>query len=133
MQVLTIFGLVVFGQETKFVPPPLVGTAVRKAPRFNGDDIYYPLETIQKYANAGMDVSDLRIAHLMESSGELSRGLETATEWSEMTEQGLIALPWAVEATFPHEDLIDKHMVAMEADLGCFDAIKVDTAELGTT
>ena len=38
-----------------------------------------------------------------------------------------------MEATFPHESLIDQHMIDMEKDLGCFDAIKVQTADLSSS
>ena len=84
----------VFGQQTKSVPPILSGTAVADPPRFNRDDTFYPIETLQRYADAGMDVSQLRVANVMEGDeGRMPvRGLQVVNEWSELTADGLIGL-----------------------------------------
>ena len=46
-----------------------------------------------------------------------------SNEWEQETPEGQLALPYAVEATFPHEAEIDVIMEQMEKDMGCFDVI----------
>ena len=68
-------------------PAPNTGTPVADGPRFNRDDTFYKVATLQQYADSGMDVSELRVANLMEGADGPGgfgpvRGLQNdASEW----------------------------------------------------
>ena len=97
-------------EDTKVVPPPVIGTPVSTSPRFNRDDIFYPIETLIEYADAGMDVSDFKVANTMEGSntpfGMPVRGIQVSTDWDVETSDGLIGMEYSMVYYLFYEKVI---------------------------
>ena len=94
------------------------------------DAIVYSGRQIQILKAAGVNTTGFRQS--MDVSTRQPRGLfELITEWRAETEDGLIALPWAVqtsgELSVPEsswETEIERGMNGLERDLGCFQFVK---------
>jgi len=63
-----------------------------------------------------------------------TRGITTATQWNELTNEGKIAVPYSFHAaTVQYEAEIDAAMANLSKDIGCVEMVKVPHNELLTT
>jgi len=124
---LYIICVIVTGRKVRKVtklekPPPQVFT----------DEVYYPRRVLEELSANGIDISSWKEARLMEGKNS-ARGATFATQWSELTNDGKIAVPYSFHSSvLQYEADIDSAMINLSKDLGCMEMVKVPFAELLT-
>ena len=100
------------------------------------DEVYYPRHILDELSKKGVNVDGWKEAVLMEGKNS-ARGITTATQWSELTDEGKIAVPYSYHvASFNESEYseiseysmhkyIDAAMARLSNDIGCVEMVKV--------